>query len=487
MRMTQIAGVIASIYGAGVVYPVPANNILAIEGDSRSASSSYDTSYKQTGRLMQTGWVPWMLAASGYRVEVQDMYAVAGQRLDFNLAQLTGVPGSASNVYKGNILSGGDGSANNPSPTAAGAVVFIASVNGTSFSLGGVAADSSSPWLGTNGCKQYVDAILAAHTTAGKIVLLGDELPVNNDTGTGPLFPARQRERRDGLRQYTSSATLVPMRTWDAVADAPDSDFTKAGFALNTSTSTKVHYAIPGARALGEYIATIINQMYASYPVRNQLPTGVNTAGYLDSRDMTGTSGTGTNITSGSVPSGFTATRTANAGLSCDISQVVNADGYTELVVRIYGTGTAAANTIQTFTLNRLLNNGSAASPIALNGINLVDNDRVFTCARVRVDAGNVGLVGAGPAIQGQSSTVAYNSTGDSAAVPPSMFDYAGDFGGLSMDYAMLSQPITLPVGWSTGGATSRLFNASVNLRYYGDRAIDFTVRISRFGVVKNR
>lgn len=480
-------GTTASL-GASTSVPIPVNNLIAFEGDSRTASSSFDTSRKDTSRLMQLGWVPWMLAACGYRVEAVDMYAVAGQRLDFNNSQLTGLPGSGGSVYKGNILSGGDGTANNPFPTQAGASIFIGSVNGVSFSQGGVAADSSTPWLGTNGCKQFIDNILAAHTASNKIVFLGDELPVNNDTGTGATFPVVQRERRDGLRQYSISATVVPIRTWNAVANKPDGDFGKTGFYLNTNTSTKVHMAIPGARALGEYIGNVINSYYSVYPVRNQIPTRVNQVGYMYSADMTGTGGTGTNITSGSVPTGFTATRNANAGLTCDLTQVVNAQGFTELVVHIYGTGVGAANSTNTFTLNRLLNNGSAASPINLNNQVLEDNDRIFTCARVRVDDGNIGLLGAGPAIQGQSSTVVYNSTADSAALPPSgVFDYSGDFGGLGLDYALLSQPITLPVGWSTGGATSRLFNGSVNIRYYADRAIDFTVRISQFGIVANR
>lgn len=539
-------------------FPTPLNNLIALDGDSRSDSSSLIGNSSITQQLCTTGYAPFLLAAVGYRVEIVDNYASAGVGVNSNLAQQTDVALITTNIAKGYILSGitpgtavgattdtagyanglaagspigiaaaGTGSINvgdaisigsnyykvatglanvasggsitlttqlraaipasatgvtirTRPPTTAGAILKLAGVNGVRFGTGGVAADAGTPWLGTNGVKQNIDAQLAGYKAANKIVLLCDELPINGDTTSGATVPALQRERRDNLRLY-SDTNIVKLPTWNAAAAAPDSDLNRAGYSLNLGNSTTTwHYTIRGYRGIAEEgMAPVINAMYAGYPVRNQLPAGANSAGYLWSSDMTGT-GTGTGITSGNVPAGFTATFSTVDGLSCAMSQVVNAEGFTELVVRIFGTGTAAANTRRTLQINRLLDASGA-----LNGITPGAGDRIFTVARVKVDAGNTGLLACFPRVSASTNVPSFSQVGDGGTIYGSVFGYEGDFGGVAMDYPLLSQPVTLPTGWA--GGTSKTIQSTLPISYWADRAVDFTVRISRMGAVANR
>lgn len=477
----QLMGVLAG--GGG--QPVPSNNLIALLGDSRTASSSYSTSYQTTGLLMQTGYAPWMLAASGYRVEVTDNYAVAGQDLWYNRDQLDSVPGSASSVYKGNVLNvTGTPSANNPSPTAAGGVIFLAGVNGVNGIHAGFAG-SSAPWSGTYGTKQFYDEIIGDLSASGKIVLWGNEMPNNNDSGSGTV----QLDRRAQIDAYAAPSPRVQkMNTWDVMADTPGSNTNKAGY-----YGDNVHQTRRGARALGEYIGSVINTLYASFPVRNQLPAGINSPGYVFSHDFTNGTGTGTNITGSVFPSSpttMTATRTANAGITVTASRNTTAE-YTELVLTFSGTGSNAANSRDTFTLQRMIDAGSGTAPTTTNtnGIAVGDGDRVFTICHVSVDAGAVGLLAVGPSIRANCSGLApaFDTTSHAAEIPPSEFAYSGDMGSDAWSYALMSQPVTIQAGWNSTSATGRFLWGVLQARYKGDSAVSFTIRVRQFGMVNNR
>lgn len=473
-------------------FPTPSNKLIALFGDSRTQDSSLSGQYSgDVSRLMPGGYATWMLAACGYRVEIVDNYGVAGQDLGFNLQQLTGLPGLGSTVYKGNLLSGGDGSQTNPSPTQAATIIMLAGVNGVLFSRGGAALGGQTPWGdvpgstaqgSVTGTAAFYNAILSSLTSAGKNVLLANEIPNKDDYGAG----AAHMMRRASLDAWPANRRIAKLNTWDQLSATPGANDFKAGY---IAAGENVHPNIRGKRALGEYIASVINQMYASFPVRNQLPTGQNDAGYLYSTTtFPGTPTTGTNIV-GQIANGFSANRTANAGLTVEASLVVGADGYTDQVFRIYGTGTAAAGTVQTLSFSRVLNLGSAASPLAANGINPTDGDRLFTIARVNVDSGNSGLLGVSPYLLAQCSNPSFTQVAEGmfASTSSGSGTIPGDWGGMSFSGALMSQPVTLPVGWSST-ATGRVVNGGqINIYYYGDRAIDITVRIARFGIVRNR
>lgn len=474
-----------AVLAGGSGLPVPTNNLLALLGDSRTASSSYSTSYQETSRLMQTGYAPWMLAACGYRVEVTENYAVSGQDLWYNRDQLTSVPGSGSSVYKGNVLSvTGTPSANNPSPTQAGGVVFIAGGNGVNGIHAGFAG-SSTPWAGATGTKQFYDEIIGNLDAAGKVVLWGNEMPNNNDSGSGAVH----LDRRTQIDAYTvPSPRVQKMNTWDVMAATPGSNTNKAGY-----YGDNVHQTRRGARALGEYIGSVINTLYTSFPARNQLPAGINSAGYIFSHDFTTGTTAGTNITGSVFPSSpttMTATRTANGGITVTAERNTTAE-YTELVLTFSGTGTNAANSRDTFTMQRMLDAGSGTAPTTTNtnGIAVGDGDRLFAVCQVKVDDGAVGLLAVGPSVRANCSglTPAFDSTAHAAEVPPSEFAYSGDTGTDGFEYALLSQPVTVQSGWNSSSASSRFITGSVQARYKGDAAVNFTIRIRKFGIVKNR
>lgn len=486
------AAAVAAAYfrGANVVssYPVPSNNKIALFGDSRTANSSYFGGYQYTKCLQHNGYAPWLLAATGYRVEISEVYAVPGQDIWYNRDQLTSVPGAGGSVYKGNVLSGGDGTLNNPYPTQAATVIMLCGVNGVNGAHSGYIG-TLEPWERSGyGTKWLYDEMISAFDAAGKNLLLCNEIPNTNDNGSD----VAQLERRQKLMDYpVPSNKVVKVNTFDQLASAPGVNTYKAGY---VKAGEKVHQNIRGSRALGEYLASIINVMYKDFPARNQLPESYQQAGWIHANTMAqGVAGTKTGIT-GDVATGMIASASLSGTIVCDASIVVGVDGYYEQVFHVYGTGVAAANTIGTLSIGRpaanSLNAGSAASPIAINGVSTYDNDRIFTIGEVKLEAGNIGVVGINPTVSAQCSGVAgfTSDTGSLSEKPSTVISYSEDFGGEAYGpIALMSQPVTLPVGWSSGAATSRVIYGTIKINYFTDRAIDFTVRIKRFGIVKNR
>lgn len=490
--LQQLAGILLS---AGVIDdPTPTNNQLVLWGDSRSNSSTFEGGLVTTRMMQTSGYAPWLLAATGYRVEIVGNYSVPGQDLWFNRDQLSGLPGAGSSVYRGNLLSasaGGtltDDAGTNPGPTTAGGILFLAGVNGVNGARLNYTAGNASRWedqapnqLGT---KPFFDQMFSAFDAANKIYLVANEMP-NGDLSGGQGTVAHL-ERRQKLDAYPAiSNKMVKVNTWDAMSSTPGANSMKPGYA----DFDGIHTSVRGSYALAvDGWAPTVNRVYRNFPVRNQLPTAQQQATWLTSELFSAGTVAMTNVNGAVLAGGMTGSRSANAGLTVDCSRGTGPDGFPELVFRVYGTGTAAAGTIHELKVSKLLNCGSAASPLNPNSVTTSDGDRIFTIARMAVDAGNVGFMGCGAKtfIGCGFTDGTANANIQGSGAENGYFNYSADLGGIAFDYAFMSQPAVIPAKWATVG-TSRLITGGLSVYYRADRAIDFTVRIGRFGIIKNR
>lgn len=458
----------------------PLNNKLALFGDSRTQYSTGDGQNSGTSLQSMQGYLPWLLARCGYRVECVDNYAVAGQDLVYNLKQLDTVV-SPGTVNKGNIIyQYGTTTATNPAVTTAGSVLILAGVNGVNGTTSGGLSGQTAWDSGTVRTKTYYDLIITRLLASGKTVLLSNELPNQNGNGAG----AQQIIRRQKLDEYpVLSDNFVKINTWDVLSATPAANTFNP---LYIQSPDNVHPNRVGNKALGEYYGDVINQYYSMFPMRNQLPAGLNSAGYLWSSDMVGTV-SGTNITGSVFPTGTTATRTANAGITVTASTNVNAEGFTEIVLRVTGTGTNAAGSRDTLSIERLLNaqNFDTVGGGVFNNIPTNSLDKIYSVARISCDAGNVNLLSAGcyTLVSGSNPTTTIQADGAFVGIEQAFY---GQLDNTPFDYAFMSPPNTLPVEWSTT-QTSRTIRGTVKFSWFGDRAVDLTIRISQFGIVRNR
>jgi lysophospholipase L1-like esterase len=419
--------------------PTPLNNQIAITGDSRTASSTGNAALTEPTVVTVYGYLAWLLVACGYRVSCVGNYGINAQTLDDITARL-----SANPTVRGNILS-----------STAGTFIFLGGVN-----------DGSSP-IGTTGPK-YIN-IINQLTAAGKICIVLNELP-NNDAGPGNgATHLGRRTFLDGA-VYSNGNRAVKFNSYDIEAVSPSSFFSKAGYFGDT-----LHPNLKGYRALGEGIATLVNTLFSSYPLRNVLAGSASTTAPF----FNGTAGNlGGN--SGQIADNWTSDA-APAGLTIVYSKSTDAGGYQQQVVTVTGTPSAAIPTFAQFGLNCF----------TVPGTSYVSGDTIYHGVSVGVDAGSVGLAAVEIKMAASDNTNSVFING--ASFNTNIFDNAstttqpwlsGDYQGDAFSGVVISPGQLLGAGWTA--SVSKSVGPSVLITFRGGSPVNAVIRLSRSTVLKN-
>ena len=117
------------------------------------------------------------------------------------------------------------------------------------------------------------------------------------------------------------------------------------------------------------------------------------------------------------------------------------------------------------------------------NGIGMNDGDRVYSAARIKVSAAAKGLLGPGiEIIVSSASSPDSGQANLSGTVTTSGRDWRNttEFDGL-----VLSQPRVLPAGFGAAVET-KVIQQQLVVSVAGGVPVDFTVSVSRFGIIKN-
>jgi hypothetical protein len=117
------------------------------------------------------------------------------------------------------------------------------------------------------------------------------------------------------------------------------------------------------------------------------------------------------------------------------------------------------------------------------NGIGLIDGDGVYSAARIKVSAAARGLLGPGLEVIVSSPSVPDSGQANlSGTICTSNRDWRAT---ASFDKLVLSQPRVLPSGIGAVAETKTIQQQLV-ISVAGGVPVDFTVEISRFGIIKN-
>lgn len=492
--MPALTAIAAAMQGGTL--PSPANAQLIGVGDSRTSTNSENSSEVPFRTAGSTGFIAWALAYCGHRFDYVGNYGVGGDKLANIQTRLNG------GTTRGNILTAGPG-------LAARVCVFLGGVNNVND-----AASVTSP---------LYDDILTRIIDAGYIVIICNELPNSDQSGSGAIHYAR-RQYLDGWpntsttltagQKTTYAAKRIIVNTYDAIVDPLVPYYPRAGMFIDG-----LHMTGKGCRVVGQLIGQVLEQLGRQYGIARRSYLPATAADYILSRaGMTGsTTITATNSESagagganmdgqggacitGVVPTGWTATRgstlrtllnaaqpVSGSQLSVVVSKITDPDGYEGVRFRITGqVGTTGAvysvglNNIQTFSQSTIgATNGSQG---------IADGDKLYAICRLRIpDGGAVGLLGFGPDFN-CSSTAYPNANGTYGAMSGNTSAYAQRFDGMpATDVVVMSQPFTVPAGFAAAVEVSKQIQCSWNISFSGGTPIDITVEVSRLGVVKNR
>ena len=173
----------------------------------------------------------------------------------------------------------------------------------------------------------------------------------------------------------------------------------------------------------------------------------------------------------------------AGDNLSVTLSKGTDSENFATQVIKVIGQ-VGVIDAIYNVSLSNVSTVGAANLVSgSSNGIGLTDGDRVYGAARIKVSAAAKGLLGPGIEVLVSSASAPDNGQANlSGTITTSNRDWRST---AAFDKLVLSQPRILPAGF---GATveTKIIQQQLVLSIAGGVPVDFTVEISRFGVIKN-
>ena len=470
----------------GPVALAVANNQIAVLGDSRSANATQDANIPATNRIAAESYMGYAMIASNFRGDFTGAYAINANKLQDMLDRLGPTPQT-----RGQMLSVEPG-------LSAGIVIFLGGVN-----------NSVDP---INVTGPLYQSILEKLANAGKTVIVCNELP-DNTAGMSSTEQVNRRTFLDSVTLANNNGRLIRVNTFDSLLQPGTANTSKTGtFAPGDS----LHPGPSGNQILGQIIGAELERILAAggYPSRSAkvprlasesvLPyamlagTGGIIATELAGAGGTNRNGAGAAGVTGTVADGWTFARdpslaallnasqpVAGSSLTITLSKGLDSENFATQSIRVLGqAGPVGAiynlyfTNVAYFTAANLVS-GSA------NGIALADGDRLYSAARLKVSAAAKGLLG--PGIEVVANSPSAPSTGQanlSGTVPVSSSprDWRST---AAFDKLVLSQPRVLPPGYATTLET-KLLQQELLISIAGGVPVDFTIEISRFGMIKN-
>jgi hypothetical protein len=483
---TGLTGVGAGSSTGGGTEQKLLNNQIVVFGDSRTANATQYSNTTATNRVTADSYIGYAMIASNFRGDFTGNYGVNADALEQMLDRLGPIAQT-----RGMLPSTDPGK-------SAGIVIFLGGVN-----------NSASPVSSTGPLYQRILQKLA---DAGKTVIVCNEIP-SNTIGTASAEQVNRRAYLDSVTLASNNGRLIRINTFDALLQPGTANTSRTGY-YGVSPADTLHPGPAGNRVLGEIIGAELERLLsaASYPPRSvKVPTR-SSQSVLPNALLTGTNGIiateppgpggankngrgGAGVT-GLVADGWTFARgdslvallnavqplTGN-NLTVTLSKGADSDGFASQVVKVVGQ-VGALDAVYNLTLTNL-KYVNAADMVAgtSNGIGLTDGDRAYSAARIRVSAAAKGLLG--PGLEVSVSGPSARDTGQanlSGTISTSNRDWRAT---TAFDKFVLSQPRVLPRGISTVVETKTIQQQLV-ISIAGGVPVDFTVEISRFGIIKN-
>jgi GDSL-like Lipase/Acylhydrolase family len=444
------------------------NNQIVVFGDSRSANATQDSNSTSTNRITADSYIPYAMIASNFRGDFTGNYAINSDKL----AQMRDRLGPVTGEARSNLL-----------VDKAGIVIFLGGVN-----------NSDDP-IGVTG-PLYLE-ILQKLADAGKTVILCNEIP-SNTTGVAADEQINRRRYLDALVLPKNNDRVIKINSFDALLEDGTANSTKAGYNGSDPTDS-LHPGPRGHRVLGELIGVELEKLLAAdYPSRSAKLPSAAADSVLKNALLTGTTGTivttspgggGLNNFAGVLADGwqFESYQTFGSSLTVKLSKGKDADGYDTQVIAVSNLGATSptpggdlimSNTAYVSETELVSGN----SPTYGNGIGLTGGDKVFSVARVKVSDTAKGLLG--PGLQVLVSSPSFPDSGQanlSGTIALASRDWSSS---AAFDKTVLSQPRVLPDTSGVPTETKTIQQALV-LSIAGGAPVDFTITISRFGIVK--
>jgi lysophospholipase L1-like esterase len=471
--------------GQGTTPITLANNKIVIFGDSRTSNATQYTSTTATNRVTADSYIGYAMIASNFRGEFTGNYGVNADALEQMLDRLGLVAQT-----RGQLLS------TDPGKFAA-IVIFLGGVN-----------NSVSPVSSTGPLYQAIFQKLA---DAGKTVIVCNEIP-SNTSGTASAEHVNRRAYLDSVTLANNNGRLIRINTFDAMLQPGTVNTSRGGYYGVGPTDT-LHPGPAGNRVLGEIIGAELEKILsgAGYPSRSTKVPTLASQSVLPYALLLGTNGTisaeaqgpgganknglgGAGVT-GPVADGWTFARgdslsallnavqpVAGSNLSVTLSKGTDSDGFATQLIKVVGQ-VGALNVVYNLFLTNV-NYVNAANMVAgsSNGIGLTDGDRVYGAARIKVTAAAKGLLG--PGLEVMVSAPSAPDTGQamlSGTICASDRDWRAT---AAFDKLVLSQPRLLPSGIAAAAETKTIQQQLV-ISVAGGVPVDFTVSVSRFGIIK--
>jgi hypothetical protein len=468
---------------AGTATPTVTNNQIAVFGDSRTANATQDSTTPTTHRVTADAYIGYAMIASNFRGDFTGAYGVNHDTLQDMLDRLGPTPRT-----RGQFLSVDPG-------LSAGIVIFLGGVN-----------DAASPIDVTGPLYQAIFRQLA---NAGKTVIVCNELP-SNTTGAASTEQVARRHYLDSVSIGDKDGRIIHIDTFDATLQPGTANTSKPGY---WGVGDGLHPGPAGNRVIGEIIGAQLDAILsaAGYPSRSAKVPTLASQSVLPHAMLTGTGGqiageapgaggvnrNGTNGAgvTGPVADGWTFARDdglaallngsqpAGGSLTVTLSKGVDADGFATQVITVAGQ-VGAVDAIYNLTLSNAVYVGAADLVAgAANGIGLADGDTVYGAARIKVSPAAQGLLGPGiEVIVSGPSAPDSGRANLSGTICTSDRDWRSS---AAFDKLVLSQPRMLPAGFGAAAET-KVIQQQLVVSIAGGVPVDFTVEVSRFGIIKN-
>ena len=424
------------------------------------------------------------MIASNFRGDFTGSYGVNSDMLQDMLDRL-----GPTVQTRGQLLSQDPG-------LSAGIVIFMGGVNNT-----------DNPLSVTGPLYQAIFQKLA---DAGKTVIVCNDLP-SNQSGLAGEEQVKRRNYLDSVTIASNNGRLIRLNTFDSVLQAGTTNTSRPGL---YGVGEPLHPGPSGNRIIGELIGAELERILlaASYPSRsakvprlaNQsvLPNAMlaGTAGKI-AGEAAGTGGTNKNGANaagvtGPVADGWTFERSSNlatllnwtqsalgSNLTVTLSKGTDSEGFASQVIKVVGQ-VGAVDSVYNLTLVNV-NYVNAADMVSgtSNGIGINGGDRVYSAARIKVSTAAKGLLGPGiEIIVSGASSPDSGQANLSGTVGTSGRDWRNS---TNFDGLVLSQPRVLPAGFGAVIET-KVIQQQLVLSVAGGVPVDFTVSVSRFGIIKN-
>ena len=502
--MVQLVDLYKSI--KPINYPIPTNNLITIFGDSRTAASTEDADSAFTPRLTSQGYGSWVQVGSQFRGKLVANYGINTDTID----------GITTRLHAAGIATG----STTADPRRGYALDYDPGLTASIWVIL-IGVNNSIEVIATTGPKY--DTLFKALIDAGKVIVICNEIPNSDKSGQGAVnFGRRQYldtwpDSSTGMtaaEKTTYGAKVVRVNSYDVMALTPTSYFPKTGY---HPTGNLLHPSSVGNRYLGTAaIGPVLNNLLAKagYAPRNALPTAasqclLSKSMLLGSTAITATNGEtagvgGANLdgnsgvgVSGNVPSGWTIARgsslqtllnaaqpVSGSQLTIVSSKTTDSDGYDAWQIVVTGqVGTISTIYAITCTGESFFTATNIGNTNAGNGV--ADGDNLYTIGRLKLNDGHQGIIGLGVQVRGSSTT--YPDTGKTilsggVATAEALWDAMAT----GLDTAILSQPRLIPAGY-VATVESKTLGCDLKINICGGVPINFTVTLSRFGMVKNR